>query len=61
LTAQPEDVKATLDEAIVEQVQKDKKAQVGIHFMKFCGKHSLDNVSKNATDHAEYLNKGYAT
>ena len=61
LTAQPDDIKTKLDSAIVEQVQKDSKAQVGVHFMKFCGKHNLDNVSKNATDHAEYLNKGYAT
>ena len=29
--AQPDDIKAKLDEAIVEQVQKDKKAQVGVH------------------------------
>ena len=61
LTAQPDNIKSVLDEAIVGQVQKDKKAQVGVHFMKFCGKHSLDNVSKNASDHAEYLNRGYGT
>ena len=59
LTAQPDDIKQVLDSAIIEQVQKDKKSQVGIHFMRFCGKHSLDNVSKNATDHAKYLNSGY--
>lgn len=59
LTAQPDNIKQALDEAIVEQVQKDKKAQVGVHFMKFCGKHSLDNISKNAGDHASYLNAGY--
>ena len=59
LTAQPEDIKQKLDASIVEQVQKDKVAQVGIHFMKFCGKHRLDNVSNNATDHAQYLNAAY--
>lgn len=59
LTMQPADIKQKLDAAIVEQVQKQRKPQVGIHFMKFCGKHSLDNVSKNATDHADYLNAGY--
>jgi len=59
LTAQPEDIKQKLDASIVEQVQKDKVAQVGIHFMKFCGKYKLDNVSKNATDHAQYLNAAY--
>lgn len=59
LSMQPTDIKQKLDAAIVEQVQKQRKQQVGIHFMKFCGKHSLDNVSKNATDHADYLNAGY--
>jgi len=59
LTAQPEDIKTALDATIVEQVQRDKVAQVGVHFMKFCGKHSLDNISKNPGDHAVYLNAGY--
>ena len=60
LTKQPDDIKQKLDATIVEQVQKDKVAQVGIHFMKFCGKYKLDNVSKNATDHANYLNAAYS-
>ena len=59
LTMQPDHIKTKLDEAIVEQVQKEQKSQVGIHFMKFCGKHSLDNISKNPGDHAVYLNAGY--
>ena len=59
LTAQPEDIKTALDATIVEQVQRDKVTQVGVHFMKFCGKHSLDNISKNPGDHAVYLNAGY--
>lgn len=59
LTAQPDEIKQALDETIVQQVQRDRVAQVGIHFMKFCGKHSLDNISKGATDHATYLNAGY--
>ena len=60
LTKQPDDIKQKLDATIVEQVQKDKVAQVGIHFMKFCGKYRLDNVSENATDHANYLNAAYS-
>lgn len=59
LTRQPDDIKARLDNAIVEQVQKEKKNQIGIHFMKFCGKHKLDRVSQNAQEHSEYLNKAY--
>jgi 5'-3' exonuclease len=60
LTKQPDDIKQKLDATIVEQVQKDKITQVGIHFMKFCGKHRLDNISNNATDHANYLNAAYS-
>ena len=59
LTRQPDDIKAQLDNAIVQQVQKEKKTQVGIHFMRFCGKHKLDRVSQNAQEHSEYLNKAY--
>lgn len=59
LSKQPDDIKQKLDASIVEQVQKSKIPQVGVHFMKFCGKYSLDNVSKNATDHAQYLNASY--
>ena len=59
LTRQPDDIKAKLDNAIVQQVQKEKKTQVGIHFMRFCGKHKLDRVSQNAQEHSEYLNKAY--
>ena len=61
LTAQPDDIKAVLDAAIVEQVNKEKTGQVGIKFMKFCGKHNLIKVSEQATDHATYLNAGYAS
>tara|TARA_R100000541_G_scaffold18923_1_gene28812 strand:+ start:1513 stop:2505 length:993 start_codon:yes stop_codon:yes gene_type:complete len=59
LTAQPDNIKAELDNAIVEQVQKESKSQVGIHFMKFCGKWDMIRVSERAQDHAEYLNKAY--
>jgi 5'-3' exonuclease len=59
LTQQPDDIKAMLDETIVNQVQKVPVTGVGIHFMKFCGKHDLQRVSQNAEAHAEYLNAPY--
>ena len=59
LTAQPDYIKTELDNAIVEQVQKETKSQVGIHFMKLCGKWGMQRTADNATDHAEYLNKSY--
>lgn len=59
LTAQPDTIKESLDAAIVEQVQKAMVQQVGIHFMRFCGKHDLQRISQNAEAHAEYLNATY--
>jgi len=59
LTAQPDYIKTELDNAIVEQVQKEAKSQVGIHFMKLCGKWDMVRLSERANDHAEYLNKSY--
>lgn len=59
LTAQPDDIKAILDETIVNQVQRVPVSGVGIHFMKFCGKHDLQRVSQQAEAHAEYLNAAY--
>jgi 5'-3' exonuclease len=59
LTAQPDYIKTELDNAIVEQVQKEPKSQVGIHFMKLCGKWDMVRLSERANDHAEYLNKAY--
>lgn len=59
LTAQPVEIKEVLDETIVAQVQKVPVSGVGIHFMKFCGKHDLQRVSEQAEAHAEYLNAAY--
>lgn len=59
LTQQPPEIKAELDEIIVQQVQKQHKSQVGIHLMRFCGKYDLQRVADRVNDHAEYLNSGY--
>ena len=59
LTAQPAPIKQALDETIVTQVQRVPNTGVGIHFMKFCGKHDLQRVSEQAEAHAEYLNASY--
>jgi len=60
LTQQPDEIKEKLDGAIVEQVQKESKANVGIHFMRFCGKWDLQRVVDKAQDHSNYLNSSYA-
>lgn len=60
LTKQPDSIKQALDESIVKQVQKSAVSQVGIHFMKFCGKYRLDRISQYAQDHSTYLNARYS-
>lgn len=59
LTMQPDDIKAVLDSTIVSQVQKERKTQVGIHFMKFCGKWDMQKVVEKAQEHSAYLNAAY--
>ena len=61
LTMQPDHIKTKLDEAIVEQVQKEQKSQVGIHFMKFCGKWDMQKIVDKAQDHSNYLNRSYSS
>ena len=60
LTAQPDEVKAALDAAIIEAVQAEHKGQVGLHFMRFCGAHNLVRVGEQADSHARYLGASYA-
>jgi 5'-3' exonuclease len=60
LTQQPDHIKAKLDEVIVQQVQKEQKSQVGIHFMKLCGQWDMQRLADRATDHSMYLNASYS-
>jgi len=60
LTLQPDEIKHACDSKIVEAVQKEITPQVGIHFMKFCGKHDLQRMSEQAQDYAAFLNKEYS-
>lgn len=60
LTKQPQEVKDRMDTVIVQAVQKEPVSNVGIEFLRFCAKHQLANLSKEATDHAAYLNAAYA-
>ena len=59
LTAQPDNIKAVLDQGIAEAVQKEKYPSVGPHFMKFCGKYGLQKASDNAQQHTDWLAAGY--
>lgn len=59
LTCQPDDVKVALDETISTATGKNKVSQVGLHFVKFCGRWGLVNVADRMTEHSEYLGATY--
>ena len=59
LTAQPDEIKASLDESIAVQTNAEPVGQVGVHFLRFCGKWDLEKLSDKAEIHAAYLNAHY--
>jgi hypothetical protein len=59
LTAQPEDIKSTVDSCIREQLSHKDVGQVGSHFLKFCGKYELVKCSENAESFGRWLNETY--
>ena len=59
LTAQPDDVKVKVDDAIRNGVRTTTTPQVGVHFMKFCGKYELQKISDQADSYAKWLNNPY--
>lgn len=59
LTAQPDDIKQKVDQRIKESVRVTTTPQVGVHFMKFCGKYALEKISQNAEAYAKWLNSSY--
>jgi 5'-3' exonuclease len=59
LTQQPDTVKAYVDEAICEQTSHRDVGQVGVRFMKFCGRYEPNRASEQAQQFGEWLNKTY--
>jgi hypothetical protein len=59
LTAQPDEIKDLVDVAITKGVRIKTTPQVGIHFMKFCGRYELNKISEQADSYAKWLNSPY--
>jgi 5'-3' exonuclease len=59
LTAQPQDIKNAVDNAIKENVRIKTTPQVGVHLMKFCGKYELNKISDQAETYSKWLNSPY--
>lgn len=59
LTAQPQEIKDLVDQSIRDMVQIKHIPQVGVHFMRFCGKYELTKINEQATAYAKWLNTPY--
>lgn len=59
LKAQPQDIKLKVDTAIREQISHKDVGQVGIRFIKFCGKFDLQKISESAEQYGRWLNETY--
>ena len=59
LSAQPEHVKVYIAETIAENSVTKNVSQVGIRFLKFCGKYELKKLSQNVEHYAECLAAQY--
>jgi 5'-3' exonuclease len=59
LKAQPQEIKDLVDQRIRESVHVETIPQVGIHFMKFCGRYELTKISEQAETYSKWLNAPY--
>lgn len=59
LTAQPEWVPDLIDETIKNTVTHKDIGQVGVHFLRFCGKYDLVKLSEQADVISKWLNATY--
>lgn len=60
LTMQPESIKAAIDEAIMEAVEKKRVNMVGVWFLKFAEEMNLVTLSKYPNDYAKMLTAPYS-
>jgi 5'-3' exonuclease len=59
LTAQPDNIRQAVDSAILEQRSDKDVGQVGVRFMKFCGKYDLIKCSESADSFGKWMNETY--
>ena len=61
LTAQPEEIRQLINEAITTEISKGKNIpQVGIRLLKFCAEYDLQKISEQVQSYAEPLNSRYS-
>jgi hypothetical protein len=59
LSQQPDNIIESVDCTIKEGVSTNAINNVGIHFLRFCGKYELINIAKFPEQYGNWLNKTY--
>jgi len=59
LAAQPENIKAKIDETVRAGAVKQSRSMIGAQFLKFCGKYELNRLSEHSSNYAELLSAEY--
>lgn len=59
LTAQPQHIKDSVDETIRKAVRVNPVSNVGLHFLRFCGKYELIKLSEQPDQYTKWLNFPY--
>jgi hypothetical protein len=59
LSAQPDDVRGMITETISTNSVPKSVGQVGVKFMKFCGKYDLKRISDNVQPFVDFLSAEY--
>ena len=59
LTAQPDAVKTNIATTIAENSISKSIPQIGVKFMKFCGKYDLKRISDNIQNYVDFLSAPY--
>ncbi len=61
LTRQPDEVQAAMDAVIDEAVSRPPPPPVGMAFLRWCARHDLPSLGREAEEHARYLGRGCPT
>lgn len=58
LTAQPQEIRDIINATVNEAKTAEGRSQIGVHFLKFCGRFDLQKLSENATLWGQILSAG---
>jgi 5'-3' exonuclease len=59
LTLQPDSVKNSVDQHVRQQIRINDIGQVGLKFIRFCGRYELVKLSESADQYSQWLNTKY--